>query len=207
MRKGMRKPALLAALAVAVSVLCTGCSEKPDEKAYVRAALDAIYHRECGAYAELLHISENQAEEEIEKTFQENMETAFSGDTVTSDADKEAYIDAVREVYKLARYEVTDSKETEEGFLVTVCAEPCTVFENLEAGVTEKMTLALENGTYTENKAVSYVTEYLNEALADNEYDEKTEIEVTVTIDGDGVCQISENDLLKVEEALFPGVV
>ena len=83
MRKGMRKPALLAALAVAVSVLCTGCSEKPDEKAYVRAALDAIYHRECGAYAELLHISENQAEEEIEKTFQENMETAFSGDTVT----------------------------------------------------------------------------------------------------------------------------
>ena len=143
----------------------------------------------------------------IEKTFQENMETAFSGDTVTSDADKEAYIDAVREVYKLARYEVTDSKETEEGFLVTVCAEPCTVFENLEAGVTEKMTLALEIGTYTENKAVSYVTEYLNEALADNEYGEKTEIEVTVTIDGDGVCQISENDLLKVEEALFPGVV
>jgi len=69
MRKGMRKPALLAALAVAVSVLCTGCSEKPDEKAYVRAALDAIYHRECGAYAELLHISENQAEEEIEKTY------------------------------------------------------------------------------------------------------------------------------------------
>ena len=51
------------------------------------------------------------------------------------------------------------------------------------------------------------VTEYLNEALADNEYGEKTEIEVTVTIDGDGVCQISENDLLKVEEALFPGVV
>ena len=85
--------------------------------------------------------------------------------------------------------------------------KPCTVFENLEAGVTEKMTLALENGTYTENKAVSYVTEYLNEALADNEYGEKTEIEVTVTIDGDGVCQISENDLLKVEEALFPGVV
>ena len=149
----------------------------------------------------------SEFEEEIEKTFQENMETAFSGDTVTSDADKEAYIDAVREVYKLARYEVTDSKETEEGFLVTVCAEPCTVFENLEAGVTEKMTLALENGTYTENKAVSYVTEYLNEALADNEYGEKTEIEVTVTIDGDGVCQISENDLLKVEEALFPGVV
>ena len=103
MRKGMRKPARLAALEVMVSVLCTGCAEKPDEKAYVRAALDAIYHRECGAYAELLHISENQAEEEIEKTFQENMETAFSGDTVTSDADKEAYIGAVREVYKLAR--------------------------------------------------------------------------------------------------------
>lgn len=205
MRKGMRRTAILAVLAASVSFLCTGCSEKPDAEAYVNAALDAIYHRECGEYAELIRVSESQAEEEIEKTFQENMSAAFSGDTVTSDEDKEAYTDAVREVYKAARYEVTGSKETEEGFAVTVCAEPCMVFDHLEDGVTEKITQALEDGTYAEDKTVSYVTQYLNEALKENEYGPETEIEINVTIDGDGVCQIPEEDLLKIENTLFPG--
>lgn len=207
MRKGMRKLAALAVMAAAVTFLCAGCSEKPDPEAYVKAALDAIYHRECGAYADMLHVSEAQAEEEIEKTFQGNMETAFSGDINTSDADREAYIDAVREIYKLARYEVTDSEEKEDGFAVTVCVEPCIVFENLEEGVTEKMTQALENGSYTEEKTVSYITEYLNEALEENEYGEKTDIEVNVTMNKEGVWQISEDDLLKLEDALFPGVM
>ena len=52
MRKGMRRTAILAVLAASVSFLCPGCSEKPDAEAYVNAALDAIYHRECGEYAE-----------------------------------------------------------------------------------------------------------------------------------------------------------
>ena len=74
----MRRTAILAVLAASVSFLCPGCSEKPDAEAYVNAALDAIYHRECGEYAELIRVSESQAEEEIEKTFQENMSAAFS---------------------------------------------------------------------------------------------------------------------------------
>ena len=204
MKKAMRK---LAVLVATVSVLCAGCSERPDPEAYVRAVLDAIYHRECGAYADLLHISEDQAEADIEKTFQENMETAFSGDTNTSDADKEDYIDAVRKIYKLARYEVMDSEEKEEGFAVTVRVEPCTVFENLEEGVKEKMTQALEDGSYVENQTVSYITEYLNDAREDNAYSEKKDIEVNVTIDKDGFWQISEEELLKMEDALFPGAM
>lgn len=205
MKKKSRKRAVLATLAAAAVLLCAGCSKKPDAQTYVRAALDAIYHRECGEYAELIRVSEAQAEEEIEKTFQENMSAAFSGDTVTSDEDKEAYIDTVREVYKAARYEVTDSKETENGFIVTVCAEPCLVFEHLEDGVTEQITQALEDGTYVEGKTVSFVTGYLNDALEENEYGPQTEIEVHVTINGDGICQISEEDLLKIENTLFPG--
>lgn len=205
MRKEKRRRAVLAALAATAVLLCTGCSEKPDAETYVRAALDAIYHRECGEYAELIRVSEAQAEEEIEKTFQENMSAAFSGDTVTSDEDKDAYIDTVREIYKAARYEVTGSKETENGFIVTVCVEPCMVFEHLEDGVTEKITQALEDGTYVEDRTVSYVTRYLNDALEEKEYGSQTEIEVSVTIDGDGICQISEEDLLKIENTLFPG--
>lgn len=207
MRKKIKRPAVMAVMAIAILFLCAGCSEKPDTEAYVKAALDAIYHRECSEYAELIHVSELQAEKEIEKTFQENMSAAFSGDTVTSDKDKDAYIDTVREVYKAARYEVTGSKETEEGFIVTVCAEPCTVFEHLEDGVKEKITQALEEGTYAEDKTVSYVTEYLNDTLEEEEYGPKTVIKISVTIDGDGVCQISEEDLLKIENALFPGVM
>ena len=70
--------------------------------------------------------------------------------------------------------------------------------------MTEKITQALEDGTYAEDKTVSYVTQYLNEALKENEYGPETEIEINVTIDGDGVCQISEEDLLKIENTLFP---
>ena len=95
----------------------------------------------------MFRVSESQAEEEIEKTFQENMSAAFSGDTVTSDEDKEAYTDAVREDYKASRYEVTGSKGTAEGCAVTVGAEPCMVVDQLEEGVTEKRSRALEDGS------------------------------------------------------------
>ena len=49
MKKKSRKRAVLATLAAAAVLLCAGCSKKPDAQTYVRAALDAIYHRICGA--------------------------------------------------------------------------------------------------------------------------------------------------------------
>ena len=204
MKKAMKRTAA-ALLALAAAGMSAGCSDKPDTEGYVEATLDAIYHRDCKAYADLINVSEDQAEEEIEKTFMENMEAAFAGDTSASDEDKAAYIDAVREVYKLARYEVTGSEEKDGGYIVTVSVQPCTVFENLESGVEEKITQALDAGTYSDDQSVSYVTQYLNEAADKNEYGSKVDVEVKVTEDEEGVCQISEEDLMEVENALFPG--
>lgn len=205
MKKKMIRTAAAAAVMLAVPVIFTACARKPDPEKYVKATLDAVYHRECGTYAELIHISESQAEEAIEKTFLENIETAFEGDTLTSEEDKEAYTNAVREIYKLARYEVTESEETDSGYSVTVAAEPCRIFENLENSVSEKAGQALEEGTYSEEKAVSYVTEYLNEAEKHMEYGEMREVKVNVTKDESGIYQISGDDMLKVENTLFPG--
>lgn len=204
MKKAMKRTAA-ALLALAAAGMFAGCSDKPDTEGYVEATLDAIYHRDCKAYADLINVSEDQAEEEIEKTFMENMEAAFAGDTSASDEDKAAYIDAVREVYKLARYEVTGSEEKDGGYIVTVSVQPCTVFENLESGVEEKITQALDAGTYSDDQSVSYVTQYLTEAADKNEYGSKVDVEVKVTEDEEGVCQISEEDLMEVENALFPG--
>ena len=64
---------------------------------------------------------------------------------------------------------------------------------------------ALADGTYDETKAVAYLNEYLNEAAAAGEYGETEELRINVTRDSDNVYTIPEEDLLGIENALFPG--
>ena len=95
--------------------------------------------------------------------------------------------------------------EKNSGYIVTVSVQPCTVFENMDSGVEEKITQALDAGTYSDDQSVSYVTQYLTEAADKNGYGSKVDVEVKVTEDEEGVCQISEEDLMEVENTLFPG--
>ena len=201
-----RTAALLFSMVIGITAL-TGCAQDFDAEGYVKACLDALYLREYDAYADVVGISVEEAKEDLEGDFQSTIDSAFLGDTVTSEEDKQAYADAIINVYKLAKYEVTGSEEKDGDYIVTVEIQPCSIFENLEAGMTAKAEQAVADGTYDETKAVAYLNEYLTEAAAANEYGETTEIQVSVTRDSDNVYTIPEDELTGIEEALFPGAV
>ena len=200
------KKAAVAALAVLTSVLMlTGCAGDFDAEGYVKACLDALYLREYDDYAEMVGISVDEARSDLEGDFQSTVDSDFLGDTVTSEEDRQAYADAIVNVYGLAKYEVTGSEEKDGDYVVTVEIQPCTVFENLESGMNAKAEQALADGNYDETKAVAYLNEYLNEAAAAGEYGETEELRINVTRDSDNVYTIPEEDLLGIENALFPG--
>lgn len=184
--------------------LMTGCGKKFDAEGYVQACLDALYLRQYGAYAQMLEITEEEAEEHLTEDMRATIQSAFADDTVTSQEDREAYADAVIDVYTLAKYEVVGSHEDGDDYIVTLSVSPSNVFCNMDEQVTAKYDKAVEEKTYDESKWVSYVTEYLREAAGQNVYGDETEIEVHVTKNDTNAYSIQPEDMTAIEKALFP---
>lgn len=185
--------------------LMAGCGKKFDAQGYVKACLDALYLREYDAYAQMLEITAEEAEEKLTSDMRKTIRESFNGDTITSEEDKEAYADAVIDVYALAKYEVAESQEEDDGYLVTLKIWPSDVFQNMNEAVTAKYDKAVEEKTYEESKWVSYVTEYLREASKANKYGNVTELDIHVKKNGDNAYSIPSADLERIEAALFPG--
>ncbi len=207
MRHLLKKSATLCAAAAGAAFLLGGCGQKFDEQAYVKACLDAIYMEDYQEYADQIGVTVEEAKSDLDGQFQDSLDSAFLGDTVTSEEDKEAYKNVILDIYKLAKYEVTGSEANGDDYIVTVEVQPSNVFENLESGYAEKIEAKVTDGTYDESKSVSYLTEYLEEAIAANEYGDPVEVEVNVVGDADNVYTIPESDLTDIESALFPGAV
>lgn len=185
--------------------LITGCGKRFDAQGYVQACLDALYLGEYDAYAQMLDMTVDEAEENMTSDMKATIRTAFEGDTVTPEEDKEAYVDAVRDIYTLAKYEVTGSEKGDGEYLVTLKAWPSNVFQNMNEAVNVRYEQAVEEKTYEESKWVSYVTEYLREAADMNEYSDAVTLEIHVKKNDGNVYSIPPEDLETIEEALFPG--
>ena len=148
-----------------------------------------------------------EARSDIEGQLDDSLESAFVGDTVTSDEDKQAYKDVVVGIYKLAKYEVVGSEEKDGDYVVTVSVQPSNVFEDLDEGFTAMITEAVADGDFDESQTIAYLNQYLEQRKAENEYGEAEEIQVNVTGDENNVYTIPEEDLTNIEGALFPGAV
>ena len=206
--KNIKRRALPAALIfVLAAYLLTGCIQNFDAEAYVKSCLDALYMGDYEEYADQVGISVEEARSDIEGQLDDSLESAFVGDTVTSDEDKQAYKDVVVGIYKLAKYEVVGSEEKDGDYVVTVSVQPSNVFEDLDEGFTAMITEAVADGDFDESQTIAYLNQYLEQRKAENEYGEAEEIQVNVTGDENNVYTIPEEDLTNIEGALFPGAV
>ena len=206
-KKRTKKRALVSAACLLGVSLLTGCVQKFDAEGYVKACLDALYMRDYEEYAQQVGISVEEAQSDMEGQVDEFLESAFAGDTLTSEEDRQAYRDTMIEIYSLAKYEVTGSEENDGDYIVTVSVQPSNIFENLENGFTEVITEKVSDGSFEQSKTIAYLNEYLKQRIAENVYGEATEIQVNVTGDENHVYTIPEEDLTSIEGALFPGAV
>ena len=206
MKRTKKRVLVSAACLLGVSLL-TGCVQKFDAEGYVKACLDALYMRDYEEYAQQVGISVEEAQSDMEGQVDESLESAFAGDTLTSEEDRQAYRDTMIEIYSLAKYEVTGSEENDGDYIVTVSVQPSNIFENLENGFTEVITEKVSDGSFEQSKTIAYLNEYLKQRIAENVYGEATEIQVNVTGDENHVYTIAEEDLTSIEGALFPGAV
>ncbi len=206
MKRTKKRVLVSAACLLGVSLL-TGCVQKFDAEGYVKACLDALYMRDYEEYAQQVGISVEEAQSDMEGQVDESLESAFAGDTLTSEEDRQAYRDTMIEIYSLAKYEVTGSEENDGDYIVTVSVQPSNIFENLENGFTEVITEKVSDGSFEQSKTIAYLNEYLKQRIAENVYGEATEIQVNVTGDENHVYTIPEEDLTSIEGALFPGAV
>lgn len=197
---------LVLLFAMAVCIL-TGCAQSFDAESYVKSCLDALYMGDYEEYAEQVGISVEEARSDIEGMFDDSLEAAFVGDTMTSEEDKQAYKDIMTEIYKLAKYEVVGSEEKDGDYVVTVSVQPSNVFENMNEGFAAMITEAVTDGNFDESQTITYLNQYLEQQMAENEYGDPEEIQVNVTGDEDNVYTIPEEDLTNIEGALFPGAV
>lgn len=206
MKRTKKRVLVSAACLLGVSLL-TGCVQKFDAEGYVKACLDALYMRDYEEYAQQVGISVEEAQSDMEGQVDESLKSAFAGDTLTSEEDRQAYRDTMIEIYSLAKYEVTGSEENDGDYIVTVSVQPSNIFENLENGFTEVITEKVSDGSFEQSKTIAYLNEYLKQRIAENVYGEATEIQVNVTGDENHVYTIPEEDLTSIEGALFPGAV
>ncbi|MBM6855593.1 hypothetical protein H6B11_15835 [Mediterraneibacter glycyrrhizinilyticus] len=206
MKRTKKRVLVSAACLLGVSLL-TGCVQKFDAEGYVKACLDALYMRDYEEYAQQVGISVEEAQSDMEGQVDESLESAFAGDTLTSEEDRQAYRDTMIEIYSLAKYEVTGSEENDGDYIVTVSVQPSSIFEDLENGFTEVITEKVSDGSFEQSKTIAYLNEYLKQRIAENVYGEATEIQVNVTGDENHVYTIPEEDLTSIEGALFPGAV
>ncbi len=207
LKKAKRRAGAAALICVLAAYLLTGCIQSFDAEAYVKACLDALYMGDYEEYADQIGVSVEEARSDIEGQLDDSLESAFVGDTVTSEEDKQAYKDIVVEIYKLAKYEVVGSEEKDGDYVVTISVQPCNVFEDLDEGFTAMITEAVNDGGFDESQTIAYLNQYLEQKMNENEYGEPTEIQVNVTGDENNVYTIPEEDLTNIEGTLFPGAV
>lgn len=205
-----RKKLFAVVLMILISVI-TGCGGmKPDDaKAYVKAVLDTGYKAE---FAEYMKIT-NSKEEEAQAVFDGNIDAAMSASGVeqagVSDELIEDYRNFFKELFSKVRYTVSDVKETEEGFEVTVQAEPMQIF----SGANGELVKAMEEKVKASEKQISeddmnklafeVLYDLLSERLREPEYGEKRDVTVNVTKDSNGIWNVSMDDLKILEKNLF----
>ena len=189
---------------------CAARYEPEDAVAYVQAALDASYKADFEEYVELT----DSTKKEAEKMYQQNVDNVMTGIGVEnlgiSDELTEQYKSLAPDLLALAEYEVTGAEEDGEGFTVTVSYKPFTGFNDLEGrmmSAVEEMSASLsEMPTEDEINELVYQSMYdiIQQCISEPAYGEAQDFTIHITKD-DNVYRISEDDLINLDYAMFPG--
>ena len=150
-----------------------------DAEGYVEAALDAKFHREYEAYANIIGVSKEEAKKQMEDEFNESLKTVMSesGFKIT-DAEMEEYLKLETEIRTKVKYEVKKAVKDKDGnFTVDVVITPILAYANLQTIFSNKLTVAVQNGA-TESQYMATFLEAMKECVANAESGEA----VTVTL-------------------------
>ena len=174
-----------------------------DAKGYVKAALDAKFHREYDAYANMIGVSKEEAKKQMEDEFNESLKTAMgeSGLKIT-DAEMEEYLKLEAEIRTKVQYEVKKvTKDKEGNFTVDVVITPIPAYKNLETIYTNKLTAAVQNGA-TESQYMATFLEAMKECIANVEAGEAVTTTLHVKwqeVDKQKVYSIDETEWLDID--------
>lgn len=202
MRKG-KLGMVAAVLALVLGVAACGAT-KFDAQGYVKSCLDAVYKEEYKDYADFLKVSEEDAKKQMDDDFLESIDQELAGLTGLSDEMKQKYIDIERKIRTMAKYEVKEAKEADDGFVVTVEVEPSDIYQTLEASAQEALNEADESIDLQNSDVLAQLlVDSVQKSIDKNTYGEKTTVELAVTKD-DKVYTLADSEMIKIQEALFP---
>lgn len=194
---------IAAALAVVLGVSACGAT-KFDAQGYTKSCLDAVYKEEYKEYADFLKISEEEAKKQMDDDFMESINQELVGVTGLSDEMKNKYADIERQIRTMAKYEVKEAKESDNGFTVTVEVEPSDIYQTLEASAEEALSEADESVDLTQGDVLAQLLiDSVQKSIDKNTYGEKTTVELEVTKE-DNVYTLKDAEMVKIQEALFP---
>lgn len=150
-------------LLIVFTLSVTGCS-RFDPEQYVESTLNFNFKGEVEAYAEFVNKSAESLQQEYDQmvadTDVENFKTFFDISFV-SDETKEEIISFYKELFSHAKYNISGSEKSDDGYSVTVIVSPLDIFyqsnEDLNTFVAE----------FNENNQ-----NFVYEDLTDEEYDD-----------------------------------
>ena len=202
--KKMRKIIGLMAALVVLTAGISGCGQKFDAAGYTKACMDAMYKGDFKEYAKLLNITEEEAKQEREGMAKEVVNSEFMADPYITDEQKTEYQNLILEAYSKVKYEVGEAKKSDDGFEVTVTAEPAVIISTFMEGLEAKYTEAMQQGTVDETQIYTITFAYFKECIDKVTYGEKTTTTVRVDKNSNNEWQISEDEMLKLEDVLLP---
>lgn len=187
----------------------TACGKKFDASGYVKSALDANYHQQYSEYAKFVNEDEKELKAEIENSIKENLKQQLADYSQLEESDYETYYTAVQEVYAKTKYNVKETKEADDGFIVEVEVSPINTMETFTNGLEAKLTETYANeNTETvpsDKELVAFMSAYMRECNASASYGEPTTVNVDVKKNKDGVYEIPEKGLNELENTMITG--
>ena len=210
-----KKKKAVALLVAAVVMLVTACKISSEEVgAYAQSVLDASYKADFDEYMEQTDATKEEAENFYESNIDQMMTSAGFDAAGLSDELLENYRQLFKDMLALAEYEVGDVTEEEDGsFTVAVTAKPFTVFEGLEAEVTEAVQAELAGitdisqipGEDEINQMVfQKMYEVLQSRIESPTYGEPQQAELRVAPDSDNMYVVDDSDMRALDAILFP---
>lgn len=221
MKRKLLKPlcTLFSALALVVGTTSCGTSGSDllgsgtsefDAVGYVKSVLDANYHHEYTEYAKYRGLSEADAKNELEKELDAQVDTELSeldDMGAFSDEEKEEYKTMVEKIQSLASYEVTAaSKDKTDNFSVTLKLTPSNVYQTLEDNMTSiAQEMAEQEIDITEaSNFQDLLIDSIQTSIDGNVYGKPTTIRIHLIKDSDDAYGVTDADMQKINETLFP---
>ncbi len=203
--KKMKK--IVALLLAAIMTFClTGCIKSFDATAYVQAELDLLTRHDVKQYVKVLGVSEKEAENIYNEIIDEMniSESLLQGEAASEEVHK-GLEDWFVNVLSKTKYTVSEAKEVDGDYTVTVEVEPVKALEGMTAALTteteaymqQMMADAAAGGEKPSEEKINndiskMLIDVLNGILENTTYGEKVSVETKIVKNKDGKYEIDE---------------